>query len=406
MAEDPSFPLSRRDAVERVAHLLADPPTITTGRSSFLLPLATGLGASPGVASGEIVTNAETAQRAAEGDRTVILVRAETSPDDVHGMSVAAGILTARGGLASHAAVVARGWGIPAVVGAAGIEVRDGEIEIGGRTMRDGDMITIDGGSGEVFEGEIPGRTEPVPQARTLLEWAAELGVPIGAGDEAPPAAPPGAAPTSTVVTLDGCIRRLSTKGFATTASLADAMLAAPEAVQPLLDQLVVDGIAATVAGAYRLTEAGSSRAAELAAADRDGWGVEPATAALDAFLELDHRMKETVTAWQLKPGPGGGEPQPNDHADEAYDREVLDRLDALHADADAWLVPIADKSPRLAGYRERLSRAVERANAGDQKYVASPRVDSYHGIWFELHEDLILLAGRTRADETAAGRA
>jgi pyruvate,orthophosphate dikinase len=116
--------------------------------------------------------------------------------------------------------------------------------------------------------------------------------------------------------------------------------------------------------------------------------------------------MKETVTAWQLKPGAGGGEPQPNDHADEAYDREILDRLDALHADADAWLAPIADKSPRLTGYRERLSRAVERANAGDQKYVASPRVDSYHGIWFELHEDLILLAGRTREDEAAAGRA
>jgi len=105
MADDPAFPLTRRDAVERVAGLLARPPTITTGRSSYLLPLVTGLGASPGVASGEIVTSAEAAQRAAEACRTVVLVRAETSPDDVHGMSVAAGILTARGGIASHAAV-------------------------------------------------------------------------------------------------------------------------------------------------------------------------------------------------------------------------------------------------------------------------------------------------------------
>ena len=147
------------------------------------------------MASGEIATSPEAAERAAEAGRTVVLVRAETSPDDVHGMSLSAGILTARGGLASHAAVVARGWGIPAVVGASGIEVRDGEVVIGGRTFRDGDTITIDGASGEVFEGEIPGRTEPVPQARTLLAWAAELGVPIGAGDEPQPSAAPAATP-------------------------------------------------------------------------------------------------------------------------------------------------------------------------------------------------------------------
>jgi pyruvate,orthophosphate dikinase len=405
MAEDPAFPLTRREAVERVAYLLADPPTITTGRSSFLVPLVMGLGASPGVASGEIVTTAEAAQRAAEAGRTVVLVRAATSPDDVHGMSVAAGILTARGGLASHAAVVARGWGIPAVVGAAGLEVRDGEIEIGGRAMRDGETITIDGGSGEVFEGEIPGRTEPVSQARTLLAWAAELGVSIDAGDEQAPTAAPAGASASAPVTLDSAIRRLATKGFATTPALADALLTAPDAVQPLLDQLVVDGVASTVAGAYRLTEDGSNRAAELAAADRDAWGVEPATAALDSFLALDRRMKEAVTAWQLKPGPDG-EPQPNDHADEAYDRDVLDKLAAIGADADTWLAPIEGTSARLGGYRERLARALARARAGDAKYVASPRVDSFHGAWFELHEDLITLAGRTRADEVEAGRA
>jgi pyruvate,orthophosphate dikinase len=404
MAEDPSFPLSRREALERVAYLLADPPTVTTGRSGYLLPLVTGLGASPGVASGEIATSPEGAQRAAEAGHTVVLVRAETSPNDVHGMSLSAAILTARGGLASHAAVVARGWGVPAVVGASGIEVRDGEVVIGGRTFRDGDTITIDGGSGEVFEGEMPGRTEVVPEAATLLEWATELGLPIAAGDESPTelvhrhgAAPP--------ATLDACIRRLGTKGFATTAALADALLTTPEAVQPLLDQLVIDGIASTVAGAYRLTEAGSSRAAELATADRDAWGVEPAKAALDAFLELDHRMKETVTAWQLKPS-DGGDPQPNDHSDESYDRDVLDRLAAIGADAEAWLTPIESASARLGGYRERLARALERAHAGDGKYVASPRVDSFHGAWFELHEDLILLAGRTREDEAAAGRA
>ena len=95
-----------------------------------------------------------------------------------------------------------------------------------------------------------------------------------------------------------------------------------------------------------------------------------------------------------------------NDHSDAAYDRPVLDRLAALHADAVAWLTPLEAGCPRLADYRVRLGRALEQALGGDQRYVASPRVDSYHGIWFELHEDLIQLAGRNRADEVAAGRA
>jgi pyruvate,orthophosphate dikinase len=404
MANDPAFPLSRRDALERVSFLLANPPTVTTGRSGYVLPLVTGLGASPGVASGEIATSPDAAVAAAEAGRGVILVRAETSPDDVHGMSRAAGILTARGGLASHAAVVARGWGIPAVVGASGLTVGDGEIMIAGRTLRDGETITIDGASGEVFAGVIPGRTEVVPHAAVLLAWAAELGVPIEAGDTA--AAALVATPSSPALplTLDTCIRRLGTKGFATTAALAEALLAEPDAVQPLLDQLVVDGMAASVAGAYRLAAPGAERAATLAAGDRAAWGVDAASAALDGFLALDQRMKAIVTAWQLRPGEA--EPIVNDHSEAAYDADVLDQLEALQAEADAWLAPLESASPRLRGYRERLARAAERAAAGDGRYVASPRVDSFHSAWFELHEDLIQLAGRTRAEETEAGRA
>ena len=132
----------------------------------------TGLPASPGMASGEIATSPEAAVAAAEAGRAAILVRAETSPDDVHGMARAAGILTSRGGLASHAAVVARGWGIPAVVGAGDLEVRDGEVNVGDRVLRAGDLITIDGGTGEVFEGAVAGTTEVVARG----EDAARLG--------------------------------------------------------------------------------------------------------------------------------------------------------------------------------------------------------------------------------------
>jgi pyruvate,orthophosphate dikinase len=408
MAEDSSFPLSRTEAVERVASLLVDPPKATTGLIGDLVPLTTGLGASPGLASGIIATTPDAAERAAEGGADAILVRAETSPDDVHGMARAAGILTAHGGVASHAAVVARGWGIPAVVGASGVEVGEGVVRIADRELRDGETISIDGSSGEVFAGAVPGRSEVVPEARTLLGWARDLGILIGPAEEARPAQdarPAEAAPNAArPATLDDAVRRLSTKGFATTANLADALLSTADAVQPLLDHLVVDGLAATVAGAYRLTDAGKTRASELLAADRDAWGSEAATAALDAFLELDRRMKDAVTAWQLRPTEG--EPVVNDHSDAAYDAQVLDRLTGIGVDADRWLEPIAAASLRLAPCRTRLARALEGARAGDQRFVASPRVDSFHGVWFELHEDLILLAGRTRADEVEAGRA
>jgi hypothetical protein len=100
--------------------------------------------------------------------------------------------------------------------------------------------------------------------------------------------------------------------------------------------------------------------------------------------------MKDTVTAWQLKSAD-----VVNDHADADYDRGVLDRLAALHEDAVAFTEAHENPTGRLAIYRERLRRALEAARGGDGRYVASPRVDSYHGVWFELHEDLIQLAGR-----------
>ena len=170
-----------------------------------------------------------------------------------------------------------------------------------------------------------------------------------------------------------------------------------------MLDSLVADGLAMTTAGVYRLTDVGSARADELRRAEQAALGLGNAAAALDALVPLDQRMKDTVTAWQLR------DPEAqvlNDHSDAAYDRAVLDRLLAFHADADVWLTPLELGCPRLATYRLRLGRALDQARAGDQRYVASPRVDSYHGIWFELHEDLIQLAGRSRADEVAAGRA
>ena len=111
--------------------------------------LTTGLAASPGAAVGEVYFTADEAATAAEGGEKVILVRNETSPEDVHGMMVAEGILTARGGLVSHAAVVARGWGTPAIVGAEAIKIKGDQFTVGDVVVNKGDVISLDGTTGD-----------------------------------------------------------------------------------------------------------------------------------------------------------------------------------------------------------------------------------------------------------------
>ena len=409
MAEDPDFPLTREEAVRRVAGILADPPTVVTERRTDLRALATGLPASPGIGSGEVVTTPDDAVRVADAGRPVILVRAETSPDDVHGMARATGVLTSRGGLASHAAVVARGWGIPAVVGAASVVVEPEAILVGGTRISVGKTITIDGSTGEIFEGAVGGEAVVVPEAAVLLGWAAELGIPIGAAEEAggvpgPTATQEAAAGEPGGAAADEVLRALLVKGFALPEQLAVALLSTPEAMADVVDRLAADGLVEASAGSFKLTTDGRTVGAGLLARDTHAWGPAAANAALDAFIELDGRMKETVTAWQMREVDGAQ--TFNDHSDAAYDAHVLAQLGALHADARTWLEGCVTALPRLASYLHRLDHAARLAAEGDGRFVASPRVDSYHGVWFELHEDLILLAGRTRADEVAAGRA
>ena len=139
---------------------------------------AKGLNASPGAASGAIVFEADIAeQRAKEGD-AVILVRWETTPDDIHGMIAAQGILTAHGGMTSHAAVVARGMGKPCVAGCEALSIdRDaGTISLNGTTLNEGDTITIDGGVGEVIVGEVSLIAPEINEDfETVLGWADDL---------------------------------------------------------------------------------------------------------------------------------------------------------------------------------------------------------------------------------------
>ncbi|MGM0432124.1 MAG: putative PEP-binding protein [Spirochaetota bacterium] len=140
-------------------------------------PATTGLPASPGAASGEVVSDSTRAVALADEGRSVILVKSETNNDDVLGMQSAQGILTARGGLGSHAAIVARGWGKPAVVGATDVHVVDGGIEIDGTPVSEGDYITINGSTGAVYIGKLEVSShEPPPELKQLLLWADQVG--------------------------------------------------------------------------------------------------------------------------------------------------------------------------------------------------------------------------------------
>jgi pyruvate,orthophosphate dikinase len=168
--------ITREEAVMRVNAQALDQllhPTLDPKAPRTLL--SKGLPASPGAASGAVVFSADDAEmRAAKGE-SVILVRIETSPEDIHGMHAARGILTTRGGMTSHAAVVARGMGRPCVAGAGGVSVDYGArtLSAGGRVIRGGETITIDGATGEIFAGSVA-TVEPTMSGdfSTLMSWA------------------------------------------------------------------------------------------------------------------------------------------------------------------------------------------------------------------------------------------
>ncbi len=172
--------ITRDEAVRRVSPEQVDAflhPKLDPGRTAGLEPLAQGLAVSPGAAVGQLVFDADTAVRLAGDDgRSVVLVRPDTKPDDVHGMLAAKGILTSRGGRTSHAALVARQFGKPAVVGvsAMDIDLVARELQVGDVVLKEGDWVSLDGTRGVVYEGELPTVMADLdnPYLAALLEWA------------------------------------------------------------------------------------------------------------------------------------------------------------------------------------------------------------------------------------------
>jgi pyruvate,orthophosphate dikinase len=178
MVADPAIKLRRDEAVQRVTAEHIDQVLHPQFADQSAPTLTKGLGASPGAAVGKVVLTADDADAQAGQGEHVVLVRTETSPDDVHGMLAAEGILTARGGLVSHAAVVARGWGKPAVVGAEAIRIdyANRSFSVGDVVVKEGDVISIDGTSGKVVLGPVPlTGAEAPPEMTQILAWADEI---------------------------------------------------------------------------------------------------------------------------------------------------------------------------------------------------------------------------------------
>ena len=404
LAEDPTFPISRADALERVAAILDDPPTrlnpdVLDRRDEDIV--ASGLAASPGRVSGRLYTEIDAAVEAEARGERVILARRETSPADIAGMAAAEGLVTTRGGLVSHAAVVARSWGIPAVVGVEAMTVDGDGVTAGKRSLPVGGELTVDGDLGLILDGVHPGEELELEEVHTLRRWQRQqsAGEPERSEETVAPSAP------DETVTVGACERVLALKGVASAETVAEVLGCLPEEVTPLIAGLVAAEDAQELPGdRVRLLPAAIERVddAYVAAAARLAPAIEPV---MDDFHTANDGLKRVVSAWQTRQV--GGKPVPNDHADADYDTSVIDRLRTeVHPAILAIIDTVAAAEPRFERYRDRLASSLDAIDAGDTQMVAHPMRSSYHTVWFELHEELIRLTGRNRADEAAAGRA
>lgn len=171
--------------------------------------------------------------------------------------------------------------------------------------------------------------------------------------------------------------------------------------VEALVNRAVDAGLVAKAGTNFKLTPVGRDRLTELITVERQSLDGGVLEVLYDEFDCYNTELKEIITAWQMK-GPG----TPNDHSDAAYDAGIVASLVGLHERFAPWLERLAAAAPRLSRYHTRFDNAMTAVERGDHSFIAKPIVDSYHTVWFELHEELIGALGRDRIGEAAAGRA
>lgn len=199
---------------------------------------------------------------------------------------------------------------------------------------------------------------------------------------------------------LTAVLQLVRLKGRVAPAVVAESLGLDEAEVSGLLAQLLESGAVTESNGNLRIAPAGREQLADRITAERDDIDQVALASAYDRFHHLNTRFKQVVTAWQIR-----GE-VPNDHSDQTYDAGIVEQLVSVHRSFNPLLVEMMALAPRLASYPRRLAHALQRLLAGDHGAFAKPIVDSYHTVWFELHEDLIGMLGLSREDEAAAGRA
>jgi hypothetical protein len=200
----------------------------------------------------------------------------------------------------------------------------------------------------------------------------------------------------------------LRLKGFAEAEPVAEGAGLAPDAVAAELEGLAGEGLVTRREGrvsGWSLTPAGRAEHARLVADELAAAGARNLVEdAYRRFLDLNGELLAVCTAWQLRDT--GGSQVPNDHADPAYDKEVLGRLRTVDDSVGPVAADLAGGLERYGRYRPRLDHALERLEAGEHEWFTRPVIDSYHTVWFELHEDLLSTLGLERAAEGAEGGA
>jgi len=455
--------ISREEAVRRLdAEQIRQLPVLRLApQAAKEDPAAFCEPACPGVATGLVVTDPDEAEARSRAGEDVILARPTTSPEDLQGVIAARGVMTEQGGSTSHAAVVSRELGRPCVVGCgsntvvalagqrATLDGASGRVWVGNltldhseeaasddlrklvewglplipiRLLRPGEAIseTVDlddyGDSwraalrpgitvcGRVLDTDegmwaamasgvsaaVVGRRLPALLAcLSVLSRSAPLSVHAAAA-----ALPTGEIPEFAL------LRLAELKGLASADILADALTVPVNVAENYYLPLCKRGLCSRSGSGIRVSEQGRIRLQKFLSEERAHADPTAVVALYEDFCVFNRDLKQIMTAWQIRP-----DGTLNDHSDSEYDRAVLQRLADLHLRIGPFLEHLAQLSPRLAAYESRLARAAARIAAGDRRYVARIIADSYHTVWFELHEELLSLAGLKREVEARAGR-
>ena len=254
-----------------------------------------------------------------------------------------------------------------------------------GEGIAEGEIVTVDGGSGVIYLGDQHEATsDDVPEARLIREWAAELGLEPGQSlDDHHPHA------SSTDVSLLEFVRIVQLKGLCPVDRASHALDAAPDALDALIEANPT--LFNDTGRGIMVTPEGRSWLLEQLAQERAGADPAVVLALYRRFDELNSVFKDTISGWQTAANPETARPI------------LLDSITTIHAGLIPLIAEVAAQAPRLAAFAAHFETALNAIQSGDDTMIASPLKDSYHTAWFEFHEELISLANLDRATEEGA---